>query len=198
MVLTHPDAVEPSRVLKASLYPPAFLRVGFGWAPAAITDLDAYHKHLTRKVLHVGFGAELAALTGQKLPVPGRIMFDVLLRNRLEYQYQGDTKVGTVNKGFGVGGFELRYERLQTNMFGGYFSVAYLRDLQPPDTSFATGAWLTAGIMLEMSKPYHPTPMNISWGLTYNDYFGISTEITFSLNLRLNFRSGQFGTTNPW
>jgi hypothetical protein len=126
--------------------------------------------------------------------VPGRLAVDLYIHHRKDFHWTGhegsyDAPAAIFDRGWGVAGLSLRYERPITNLFGKYFGLAVLpADIDGP--FWVDAIWLETGLRFDVPVG-NRWILQTSGGLTFNNYNQLSLD--FRTGLALAFPSRRFG-----
>jgi hypothetical protein len=202
-VALHTDLRTPQNMLKASLFPSAFMRMSVGLEPT-VTAPGAKDFIETTATVILGAGVEvhelLARLSPKIPPLPGRITGDVYFGSVLREDEAGNV---TTAKERAVTGWAIRYETLFTNLYGAYYGWRSSSRSDPRyESTPGYGARLGIGILAQMPIPRtERMSVQIHEGLAVDVLFGLSNEFRIGAAVRLG-KAKQFGldrkTASPY
>jgi hypothetical protein len=149
-VTSHPDFGDSRRILKQWVFPSSFIRATYGMGP-----------RYSMNRVGAGWAIDLDRVPGlaERMPLPGRIGGDVFYwRQDVETHID---KEGCINgcefrDGFG---WEVRYERFLSNLFGYYGAV---RSFTPP----VGDAWIAFGPSFELPL-FDRSNVNVHAGVAF-------------------------------
>ena len=177
-VVSHPDFLDPYKILKDWVFPHSFLRLTHGLG--------------LRRGLHslgVSWTSDLDRMPGlsRLMPLPGRFGAEVFGWrqdiSQTAIEFDRSSCVAECKREFGVG-VGVRYDQFLSNMFGIYSAI---RIWSPP----VSDVWITFGPMVEIPLG-NSSNLNFQVGLAFRPYDSPRFEMRTSIGL-WKPRTGEIG-----